>query len=292
MTGFANLRGAQENFSWSWEMRGVNARGFDLRLRVPDWIEGLEPALRASASKAISRGNVTLNLRLTRDEASEAPVVNPAALNAALEALSQIETAAHDAGMPLAPATAPQIMALRGVMEAPRIEADAAPLLKALLAQVPELIESFEAMRIGEGASLSAVLEAQLEEVARLTGAAAKAAEARKPQVAANLKTALARILESTEPADPDRIAQELALLAVKSDITEEIDRLHTHVASARALLAEGGPVGRKLDFLTQEFNREANTLCSKAGAADLTSIGLDLKAVIDQMREQVQNVE
>lgn len=291
MTGFANLRGTHDSFNWNWEMRAVNARGFDLRLRAPDWIEGLEPALRAAVSKTITRGNVTLNLRLNRDEASEAPVVNTAALNAALAALSQIETAAHDAGMPLAPSTAPQIMSLRGVMEAPRVEADAAPLLKALLAQVPALIESFEAMRMGEGASLSDLMSAQLTEIARLTDAAAKAAEARKPQVAANLKAALARILESTE-ADPDRLAQELALLAVKSDITEEIDRLYTHVASARALLAEGGPVGRKLDFLTQEFNREANTLCSKAGAADLTSIGLDLKAVIDQMREQVQNVE
>ncbi|MGH1329479.1 MAG: YicC/YloC family endoribonuclease [Paracoccaceae bacterium] len=291
MTGFANLRGEQDNFSWSWELRAVNARGFDLRLRAPEWIEGLEPALRSAISKAVTRGNVTLNLRLTRDEISEAPVVNPAALEAALNALSQIEAAAHDAGMPLAPSTAPQIMALRGVMEAPRIEADAAPLLAALLAQIPALIESFEAMRIGEGAALRDLLTGQIDEIARLTQAAAKAATARKAQVAANLKAALARILESAE-ADPDRIAQELALLAVKSDITEEIDRLHTHVATARALLKEGGPVGRKLDFLTQEFNREANTLCSKAGAADLTSIGLDLKAVIDQMREQVQNVE
>ena len=147
-------------------------------------------------------------------------------------------------------------------------------------------------MRQSEGAALCAVLAAQLDEVSALTQEAAALAEARKEDVAAMLKENLARVLDNTDGADPDRVAQELALLAVKADVTEEIDRLITHVAAARSLVRDGGAVGRKLDFLMQEFNREANTLCSKSGDAALTAIGLDLKLTIDQMREQVQNVE
>jgi uncharacterized protein (TIGR00255 family) len=162
----------------------------------------------------------------------------------------------------------------------------------ALVEQLPELLTSFLAMRATEGAALSEVLTGQFNQIETLTTAANAAASERKDHVANTLRENLARVLDNTEGADPDRVAQELAILAVKSDITEEIDRLASHVSAARELLATDGPIGRKLDFLSQEFNREANTICSKSQFADLTSIGLDLKAVIDQMREQVQNVE
>ena len=167
-----------------------------------------------------------------------------------------------------------------------------APLLAVLLEEFPKLLADFDAMRAAEGAALQQVMQAQLSEVETLTAEAATLAQARKGEMAEILKRNLARVLDNTDGADEARLAQELALIAVKSDITEEIDRLAAHVTAARDLLAQGGPVGRKLDFLMQEFNREANTLCSKAQSKDLTTVGLALKAVIDQMREQVQNVE
>ena len=171
-------------------------------------------------------------------------------------------------------------------------ETDSKALLAAITAQLPELIASFKDMRAKEGQALEAVLADQLEQVSDLTQQAAEAAEARREEAADTLKANLARVLENADGLDESRLAQELAVLAVKSDVMEELDRLRAHVQAAKELLAQGSPVGRKLDFLMQEFNREANTLCSKAQSVDLTRIGLDLKAVIDQMREQVQNVE
>jgi uncharacterized protein (TIGR00255 family) len=162
----------------------------------------------------------------------------------------------------------------------------------ALIAEIEPLVSDFMAMRQAEGAALHGVINDQLNQIDALVSQATEAAEARKPFVADQLTTAMQRVLQNVADVDPNRIAQELAMLAVKSDITEEIDRLVAHVAAARALIVDPKPAGRKLDFLAQEFNREANTLCSKAGAAALTAIGLELKAVIDQMREQIQNVE
>lgn len=197
-----------------------------------------------------------------------------------------------EAGVSLAPATSSDIVALRGVLEQSTSEDDAAPLAKALLAEAEALIADFNAMRDSEGAALHKVLMGQLEEVATLTAEAASLAEARSGTLAETLRRNLAKVMDNTDGADADRVAQELALIAVKSDVTEEIDRLAAHVEAARDLIGQGGPVGRKLDFLMQEFNREANTLCAKAQNTDLTRCGLALKAVIDQMREQVQNVE
>ncbi|MEL6620215.1 MAG: YicC/YloC family endoribonuclease [Pseudomonadota bacterium] len=292
MTGFAAGTGAHAPFRWSWDIRSVNGKGLDLRLRVPDWIEGLEAALRPLITARTKRGNVTLSLRISRDDAVVTSAINEAQMKASVAALLQIEAEAMQQGLSLAPARPSDIAAMRGVMEQSAGQDDPAPLRAALLGDFPALLDAFDDMRMAEGTALAAVLRDQLIEVARLTEESATLAAARKDEMAATLKRNLARVMDNTDGADPDRVAQELALLAVKADVTEEIDRLHAHVAAARALLDDGGAVGRKLDFLMQEFNREANTLCSKAQNSDLTRVGLALKALIDQMREQVQNVE
>ena len=292
MTGFAARKGVAQGYSWGWDLRSVNAKGLDLRLRVPDWIEGLEAALRGELGKAMARGSVSLSLRVQKDEEEAQLALNSQQLSAVLDAMGEVEAQAMDRGLSLAPSKASDILALRGVLDTASYDSDTKPLREAILKDFPALLDSFLEMRRNEGEALDGVLKDQLTEVARLTGAAAKAAEARKSETAATLRANLARVLDNADGADEARVAQELAVIAVKSDVTEELDRLHAHVTAARDLLAKGGPVGRKLDFLMQEFNREANTLCSKAQSVDLTRIGLDLKAVIDQMREQVQNVE
>ena len=293
MTGFAAGKGQGAGASWSWDLRAVNGKGLDLRLRVPDWIDGLELALRGELGRALSRGNVSLTLRVSRDSVeSEALHLNPGVLRAVLEALAQIEAEAMRTGMTLAQPSHADVLGFRGVIETTHVEEDTAPLRAAILADLPGLIADFNAMRAAEGAALHQVIGGQIDQIAALQDAALQAAGARKTQQAEGLRSQLARVLDNTDGADPQRVAQELALLAVKTDITEELDRLKAHVEAARLLLAEVGPVGRKLDFLMQEFMREANTLCSKAQDIALTRIGLDLKTVIDQMREQVQNVE
>ena len=292
MTAFAAAKGAQDGFSWTWEMRSVNGKGLDLRLRVPDWVDGLEAGLRARAGKALGRGNVSLNLRLVRDDGAGALAVNAAQLEDVLTAMSEVENRAMARGVTLAPATAADLLGLRGVLESGAGEDDTTALCKTLLADFETVLAAFLDMRATEGRALAAVLTAQLDDIERLTDEAAQAAEARRPEMEQAFKAALARVMETADTADEARIAQEMALIAVKADVTEELDRLRAHVAAARDLLAAGSPVGRKLDFLSQEFNREANTLCSKAQNKALTATGLELKTVIDQMREQVQNVE
>ena len=292
MTGFASGNGALAPHSWGWEVRSVNGKGLDLRLRVPDWVDGLEAGLRKQLGEAVARGNVTCNLRIARDENTGGLTVNAAQLDTVLDALHQIEARAMDAGVSLAPSKATDIVTMRGVLEQANTVDDVASLAKKLLAEFAAVLADFNAMRASEGAALEMVLQAQLAEVEILTSQAASLAQDRKAEMAQTLKRNLARVLENSDGVDADRLAQELALIAVKSDVTEEIDRLHAHINAARELLGQGGPVGRKLDFLMQEFNREANTLCSKAQNSALTRVGLALKAVIDQMREQVQNVE
>ena len=257
MTGFAARRGAGVGYSWTWDLRSVNGKGLDLRLRVPDWIDGLE-----------------------------------AMLNAALAAVGRVELAGMALGVTLRQATAADVLTLRGVIDASAVETDTTSLRQVLLADLPALLAEYHAMRASEGRALAAVLTAQLDRIATLTSEAQAETVNRAASQAATLREGVVRVLAATDAVDPARLAQELALLAVKTDVTEELDRLTAHVAAARAHLAEGQPAGRKLDFLMQEFMREANTLCSKAQSLALTRIGLDLKTVIDQMREQVQNVE
>lgn len=293
MTGFAAGKGQGAGASWIWDLRSVNGKGLDLRLRVPDWIDGLEPALRAELARALGRGNVSLSLRVTREAAeSDALRINHLALRAVLGGLATVEAAAMGAGVTLRQPTAADVLGFRGVVEAGVADEDTTALRAAILADLPALLADFAAMRAAEGAALAGVIGAQLDRIEALVAEALPAAETRRAAQAEALAAAVARVIAATDAADPARLAQELALLAVKTDITEELDRLRAHIAAARALLADAGPVGRKFDFLVQEFMREANTLCSKAQHLDLTRIGLDLKTVIDQMREQVQNVE
>ncbi|MAM60624.1 MAG: YicC family protein [Maritimibacter sp.] len=292
MTGFAALKGALPPWSWSWDIRSVNARGLDMRIRVPDWIDGLEPAVRKAVSASVARGNVTVSLRVQRDSEEGALALNPAALERALGMLAEIDATAARNGMELAPSRAVDIAGMRGVVETAQGDDDAAPLVKALTAELPALLDAFDAMRAHEGASLRDIITTQLDQVAALVTEAEALLDARTEDQAATLKAALARVMDHTDGVDSDRVEQELALIAVKSDVREETDRLKAHVSQARSLLDGDEPRGRKLDFLMQEFNREANTLCSKAGFQPLTRIGLDLKALIDQMREQVQNIE
>lgn len=293
MTGFSSGQGRLGVHSWSWEMRSVNAKGLDLRLRVPDWLDGLEVHLRKVMGNTLARGNVSLGLRISRgEEAAGTLTLNKPLLASVLTALAEAEALAQSAGVDLSVTSGADLLSIRGVLETTAIEDDPAPLVAELKKEFESLVSEFVQMRETEGAALEQVLRNQLAEVSRLTQLAADSAEARKPLVAAALKTNLAKVLENADGADANRVAQELAMLAVKSDVTEEIDRLAAHVAAAEDLLATGGAVGRKFDFLIQEFNREANTLCSKALNSDLTSVGLELKAVIDQMREQVQNIE
>ncbi|MBJ2152624.1 YicC/YloC family endoribonuclease [Paracoccus sp. IB05] len=293
MTGFAAGRGQAAGFTWTWDLRSVNGKGLDLRLRVPDWIDGLEAGLRAALQKALGRGNVSLSLRLSRDEGAQAgPRLNTEVLDVLLRLAGEVTARATATDLLLTPLTAGDLMAMRGVIETSGTEEDTAPLAAAILADLPALIKAFNASRAAEGQALNGVIAAQLGRISDLVTAAKSAAETRRPKAREALGEALARVGRNVDGFDETRLAQELALMAVKADITEEIDRLTAHIAAARALLADQAPVGRKFDFLMQEFLREANTLLSKSQDIDLTRIGLDLKTVIDQMREQVQNVE
>jgi len=292
MTGFASLKGHHGAWSWSWDIRSVNARGLDLRLRLPDWLEGLEPAVRKAVTAAATRGAVSVGLRLTRDAGEGGANLNAAALERVLAVLAEVDHEAKARGLALSPPSLAEVAAMRGVLETSAGEEDTAPLLAALVADLPELLDAFNAMRRHEGAALKLVLEGQLAEIAALVEDAEAVLDTRRDAQADNLRTALARVTDNLDNVDPDRVAQELALIAVKTDVREELDRLAAHVEQARSLLEGDEPRGRKLDFLMQEFNREANTLCSKSQFQELTRIGLDLKAVVDQMREQVQNVE
>lgn len=292
MTGFAAGQGECDGLRWTWDIRSVNAKGLDLRIRVPDWIDGLEAGLRSATIPRVQRGNVTIALRLNGSDDTSAPHLSEPHLRVVLDAMTRIESQAMDAGLSLAPSTAADIVGLRGILEVSAKQTDTTDLRAHLLAEFPAILTDFIAMRQAEGTAVQAILTTQLDQIAALTRQAADLIPDRRREQADKLHAALARVLDNSDGADPQRVAQELALIALKADVTEEIDRLRAHVTAARDLLATDGPIGRKPDFLTQEFNREANTLCSKAQSAPLTAVGLELKTVIDQMREQVQNVE
>jgi uncharacterized protein (TIGR00255 family) len=293
MTGFAAQTGQALGYSWSIDIRSVNGKGLDLRFRVPDWVDGLEQGLRGHLSKRLSRGSVNINIRVVRDEMEYPLRIDAEHLNRVLDGMAEISAVASQKGFALAHPTSADILGIKGVLDAgsPQDE-DTKPLAKALMAAVDEVLGAFSEMRTAEGAALDGVLRNQLAEVARLVAAAQDAAAQRSIDSKAAMTAALTRVVDNVDGIDEARVAQELAMIAVKADITEELDRLVAHVDAARALLDADVAIGRKLDFLCQEFNREANTLCSKAQSTVLTGIGLDLKALIDQMREQVQNVE
>jgi uncharacterized protein (TIGR00255 family) len=292
MTAFASRTGATETASWTWDLRSVNGRGLDLRLRLPDGLDGLEAGIRTALTGALSRGNVTVTLKLARSDVTAGLALDEAQLDLVLTALETVQQRAFDLGVTLGQPTAADVLSQRGVVVSQAAEeVDTKLLVSVLLKDFKGLLGDFQASRKAEGKALGQILSKQVDRIDALTEAAAVCAKAREAEVKAALATALRRVLDNVDM-DEARLAQELALLAVKADITEEIDRLATHVTAARDLIADDKPKGRRLDFLSQEFNREANTLCSKSGNAELTRIGLELKTVIDQMREQIQNVE
>ena len=290
MTGFAEVHGAHEAARWRWEVKSVNGRSLELRLRMPPGFDGLEIAARTLAAERFKRGNIQASLTMEPREETRALRVDPVALNAAVRLAKQI---ADETG--LAPARVDGLLSLKGVIvqdEAAVLEpAERAARDAAMLESIAMAFDALRRARRTEGAKLAAVLKGQIDEIDRLTKEAASLAATQPKALRDRLSGQLKDLLEGTQFSD-DRLAQEVALLATRADVREELDRLDAHVHEARALLSSGEAVGRKLDFLAQEFNREANTLCSKSSDIALTRTGLALKHVIDQFREQAQNVE
>src|SRR5690606_9935017 len=290
MTGFARASLEDEAATVYWELRSVNGRGLEARLRLPPGHERLEQPVKQRIAQRFSRGNIQASLTITREADLRRPVVD----EEFLFQLAQLARRLHEEHG-AAPARADGLLALRGVLEAPDATADeeTRERLDALaLAALDRALEELAAARQAEGASLGTILEGQLAEIEALTLQAEADPSRELSSIRARLKEQLRQLMDAAPELDEARLYQEAAFLATKADIREEIDRLKTHVASARPLLAAGGPVGRKLDFLAQEFNREANTLCSKSNASSITAIGLELKAAIDRFREQLQNLE
>lgn len=290
MTGFARAQGAQGPWRWHWEVRSVNARGLDARLRLPEGFESLEQPSRMLVNERFTRGSITGTLTLDADPARGAVRVNHEALEQVVAALKELQ------GKVVAgPPTLDGILALRGVIDtqAPTLsEAELAARDASVLSSLTTALDALKAARRDEGGRLDAVLRQHTQRMDGLVGEAERLAAAQPEQMRARLKTSIDEVLKARPGLNEDRLAQEIALLLAKADVREEIDRLKSHLVQARNLFAEGGAQGRRLDFLAQELNREANTLCSKSADMQLTRIGLEMKATIDQLREQVQNVE
>mgnify|MGYP000259428973 CR=1 FL=1 len=291
MTGFASLTAEAQGRRWRWEIKTVNGRGLDLRFRLADTLGPSEPALRAIIAKHVTRGSVTAQLweDVAKDEG--ALRLNMAALEAVVAALGEAEIAADSAGLSLAPSCAADILAIKGVMEKGADVPEPDDTVKsAVLSSFEDAIGALVTARGEEGARQRVILGRLVDEIETLAQEAVGAFDEQQDGAPRRLAMKLAEMADVE--VDPARIAQELALIAVKGDVREELDRLATHIEAARDLIAEEGPIGRKLDFLTQEFNREVNTLCSKSASSELTRIGLAMKVVVDQVREQAQNVE
>jgi uncharacterized protein (TIGR00255 family) len=290
MTGFARGQGVAGTYAWNWEIKSVNAKGLDLRFRSPGGWDAVEVPARARVAEKLSRGTIYANLTITRQGVSPTVKVNEPVLAAVLSTLKGLS-----GKVDAAPPSLDGILSLKGVIEvsdADEREEDRRAAEAAIVAGFEQTLAALTAMRRAEGDTLGRVLSARLDEIAGLA-ARAEMAPGRKPDaVKARLTEQVAALLETSERFDADRLHQEAILLAAKADIREELDRLASHVAQAKKLLADGGAIGRKLDFLAQELHRESNTLTAKANDLELTKIGLELKSVVEQFREQVQNLE
>ncbi len=290
MTGFARAEGAHAGVTWHWEVRSVNGRGLDLRLRLPPGNEALEPRVREAVGRHVTRGSVSIALAVERHDSGVEIHLNERALAQVMHAADRVRD--------LTNATPPRVdglIGIKGVLDIVEPQEDpeqAAARSEAMLKSLEGALVALIAARAAEGARLAATLAAQLDEIERLVLVVKAAPGRSREAIEQRLKEQVRRLMESANGFDPTRLHQEAVLLATRADVEEELQRLASHIDAARELIGDSGAVGRKLDFLAQEFNREANTLCSKANAVDLTAIGLDLKAVIDQLREQVQNVE
>jgi uncharacterized protein (TIGR00255 family) len=289
MTGFAREAGATGPYQWAWEVKSVNGRGLDVRLRLPPGFDAVGEDARMQIQKAFTRGQCQVNLAITRAASPPKVRVNEEVFSALVDAVGRLKLPAG-----VTPASVDGLLAVRGVVEVEdeADEAFAAELAGDLKTGISRAIVSLKDARFAEGRALAAVIADQLDTMERLAGAAEEA-PARQPEaVRAKLESQIAALLGASPTLDPDRLHQEAVLLATKADVREELDRLKAHIEAARALLKAGGAVGRRLDFLAQEMGRESNTLCAKANDVALSRIGLDLKAVVEQFREQVQNVE
>ena len=290
MTGFARSDGVHGDTSWFWEVKSVNGRSLDLRFRLPSGLERLEAAVRGLCQEKLARGNCAVNLTVKRESGQTEIRLNEAALAQARAVAERAKTLTD-----LKSARLDTLLAMRGVVETvepEETEEQQAALGHALLAGLAAALDELVVARTGEGERLQRVIEQQLADIDGFV-ARAVSAVARQPEaLSARLREQIARLGEAGATLDPERLHQEALLLAAKADIKEELDRLRAHVAAANELIASGQPAGRKLEFLAQEFNREANTICSKAADIELSRIGLELKTVIDQLREQVQNIE
>jgi uncharacterized protein (TIGR00255 family) len=292
MTGFTRASGRHGATGWTWEIRSVNGKGLDLRVRLPSGQEALEAIVRELTSKCIKRGSIAVSLALERAAGEAALRVNREFLDRLLELSAEL---GGDARLTGEPPSLDALLAVRGVIEAAEAdedEAETAARQKAMAETLQGALEALVGVRATEGARLAAILGERLDEMTALCGQAESAAATRSDAIRERLKAQLDELLDMSPALSEERLAQEAALLAVKADIREELDRLGAHLSAARDLLAEGGAIGRKLDFLCQEFNRETNTLCSKSSDIELTRIGLALKAAIDQFREQALNIE
>jgi uncharacterized protein (TIGR00255 family) len=290
MTGFARAQGASGPYAWAWELKSVNAKGLDLRLRLPPGWDAVEAPARTALSKALARGTVSATLTIDRANTTPAVRVNEEVLAALVDTAKK---AASRFGV--APPSLDSLLGMKGVFEVTDAEENAGERQaaeQAIVQGFEEALKELAAARAREGDALKRILSDRISEIEKLS-AAADTNPARKPEaIRAKLSEQVKALLATGEKFDADRLHQEAMLLAAKADIREELDRLTTHVAAVRKLLKDGGPVGRKLDFLAQELNRESNTLCAKANDVSLTATGLELKAAVDQFREQVQNLE
>ncbi|WP_455182420.1 YicC/YloC family endoribonuclease [Azospirillum palustre] len=288
MTGFARVDGHGDGYSWTFEAKSVNGRSLDLRCRLPSGFDSVEAAARADVPKRLARGNVNLTLTVNRAQAVSQLRINRELLAQVLEIAREIE------GAGAAPPRLDSLLAVRGIIEpVEEDETEARERVEsALKGDLSKLIDQLAVNRLAEGARIAEVLNGHLDEIARLVDAASACASTQPEALREKLRAQVAAILGSFPALSEERLAQEAAILIGKADVREELDRLRAHIQAARDMMAEGGAIGRRFDFLCQEFNREANTLCSKSADVELTRIGLSLKASIEQLREQVQNIE
>jgi len=290
MTGFARCNGTSGAYAWAWELRSVNGKNLDLRLRLPAGWDAVEAPVRARTAEALSRGTIYGTLSARREGVAPLVRVNEPVLAAVLATLREVARRVE-----AAPARLDGILALKGVIEVTDQEESEEGRRAAELAVIGgfgEALAALAGMRRQEGAALAGVLGTRLDEIGRLA-ARAEAAPGRRPEaIRSRLAEQVAVLVGASDRFDADRLHQEAILIASKADVREELDRLAAHVQQGRNLLAQGGAVGRRLDFLAQELQREANTLCAKSNDVELTNIGLELKSVVEQFREQVQNLE
>lgn len=291
MTGFARSQGANDFCTWVWEAKSVNAKGLDARLRLPSGFEALEAEFHKRVKTLFSRGNISLSLNLNWKRPNSAHHVNMDTVERLLELLPEIQARSPA----IAPATMDGLLAVKGVIEwieAPLDDDDQSALHKEFLLALDEVLGALADNRTKEGGQLMNVLTTQLATIDKLSVQAEAQTSMQPAAIKARLVDQVRELIDMLPALPEDRLAQEAAIMMLKADVREELDRLKAHIVAARELLAQDGAIGRQFDFLCQEFNREANTLCSKSADVELTRIGLALKSVIDQMREQVQNVE